>query len=86
MSGVWTKQWCCDDCDWYVTQFISDDLERASESDISIMEQLLAHRRAVHTKKKNPTKGLWSKRNSSSGAFTKIKRSGKVFKGVRREN
>jgi len=36
--------------------------------------------------KPSPTEGLWSKRNTPSGAFEAIKRSGNVTKGVRREN
>jgi len=35
---------------------------------------------------KNPTVDLWGKRNTSSGKFEKIKREGKPFKGVKREN
>jgi hypothetical protein len=34
----------------------------------------------------NPLIGLWEKRNTPSGYFVKIKKSGKVFKGVKREN
>lgn len=35
---------------------------------------------------RNPLVGLWGKRNTSSGHFDAIKRSGDVTKGVRREN
>lgn len=35
---------------------------------------------------KNPTSGLWTKRNTSSGQFVAVKKSGDVFKGVRKEN
>ena len=33
-----------------------------------------------------PTTGLWTKRNTASGQFVEVKRSGEPFKGVRREN
>jgi hypothetical protein len=49
-----------------------------------------AKRRAYEATRPRPTRnplvGLWQKRNSSSGHFTAIKKSGDVFKGVRREN
>lgn len=32
------------------------------------------------------TAGLWTRRTTSSGKFTKAKRSGDVFKGARKEN
>jgi hypothetical protein len=32
------------------------------------------------------TAGLWTRRTTSSGRFTKAKRSGDVFKGARKEN
>jgi hypothetical protein len=35
---------------------------------------------------KNPTTGLWTKRNTASGQFVAVKKSGDVFKGVRKEN
>jgi hypothetical protein len=35
---------------------------------------------------KNPAAGLWTKRNTSSGRFSEVKRSGNVVKGVRKEN
>lgn len=35
---------------------------------------------------RNPTVDLWSKRNTSSGHFERIKKEGKPFKGVKREN
>lgn len=34
----------------------------------------------------NPRTGLWTKRNTASGQFVEVKRSGEPFKGVRREN
>lgn len=34
---------------------------------------------------RNPTTGLWSKRDTSSGRFVETKKSGGSFKGVRRE-
>jgi len=33
----------------------------------------------------NPTTGLWTKRDTSSGRFVEAKKSGGSFKGVRRE-
>lgn len=36
--------------------------------------------------KYNPTLGLWEKRNTSSGHFEAIRKSGDPFKGVKREN
>ncbi len=33
----------------------------------------------------NPTTGLWTKRDTSSGRFMATKKSGGTFKGVRRE-
>ena len=38
------------------------------------------------TQTRNPKTGLWSKRDSSSGKFVQVKKSGGSFKGVRREN
>lgn len=38
------------------------------------------------SKAKNPTTGLWVKRNTASGRFVEVKKSGDVFKGVRSEN
>jgi hypothetical protein len=38
------------------------------------------------TQVKNPTTGLWAKRNTASGQFVAVKKSGDVFKGVRKEN
>ncbi len=38
------------------------------------------------TQVKNPTTGLWTKRNAASGQFVAVKKSGYVFKGVRKEN
>lgn len=35
---------------------------------------------------RNPLEGLWAKRNTPSGHFADIKRSGDVFKGIKREN
>lgn len=35
---------------------------------------------------KNPTTGLWVKRNTASSRFVEVKKSGDVFKGVRKEN
>ena len=35
---------------------------------------------------RNPKTGLWTKRDTSSGKFTKVKKTGGSFKGVRREN
>lgn len=37
-------------------------------------------------RKRSPLAGLWSKRNTPSGHFEAIKRSGDVTKGVKREN
>ena len=34
---------------------------------------------------KDPRTGLWNKRDTASGRFTEIKKSGGSFKGVRRE-
>lgn len=34
---------------------------------------------------RNPKTGLWTKRDSSSGRFLSVKKSGGSFKGVRRE-
>lgn len=39
-----------------------------------------------YSEKYNPTLGLWEKRNTSSGKFEAIRKSGNVFKGVKREN
>lgn len=38
------------------------------------------------TQTRNPKTGLWVKRDTSSGRFTQVKKSGGSFKGVRREN
>lgn len=40
----------------------------------------------VKSQTQNSHTGLWMKRNTSTGQFTKAKRSGGAFKGVRREN
>lgn len=37
------------------------------------------------TQARNPKTGLWVKRDSRSGQFTQVKKSGGAFKGVRRE-
>jgi hypothetical protein len=37
------------------------------------------------TQSRNPKTGLWTKRDTRSGQFTEVKRSGGAFKGVRRE-
>jgi hypothetical protein len=34
---------------------------------------------------RNPKTGLWTKRTSSTGRFSDLKKSGGAFKGVRRE-
>lgn len=43
--------------------------------------ELRKHRRVVHG-----LMSIWDVRNTSSGIFDKVKKSGKVFKGVKREN
>jgi hypothetical protein len=35
---------------------------------------------------RNPSTGLWTKRDASTGRFVDVKQSGGTFKGVRREN
>lgn len=35
---------------------------------------------------KNPKTGVWTKRDTSSGRFVDVKKSGNPFKGVRKEN
>lgn len=35
---------------------------------------------------RNPKTGAWVKRDTSTGRFTQVKKSGGSFKGVRREN
>lgn len=78
------KIWKCEECEWYTVQFVHSDPQRAQTWDQMHIEELARHRRAVH--KKNPLIGLWSKRNASSGVFDKIKKSGNMFKGLRKEN
>lgn len=34
---------------------------------------------------KNPRTGMWTKRDTSTGRFTSVKKSGGAYKGVRRE-
>lgn len=38
------------------------------------------------SQRKNPKTGTWTKRDTSTGRFTSVKKSGGSFKGVRREN
>ena len=38
------------------------------------------------TQVKNPHTGLWTKRDSSTGQFTAVKKTGGTFKGVKRED
>jgi hypothetical protein len=38
------------------------------------------------SQKRNPATGLWTKRDTATGRFVDVKKSGGSFKGVRREN
>lgn len=38
------------------------------------------------TQTRNPSTGLWTKRDTVTGRFMDVKKSGGSFKGVRREN
>jgi hypothetical protein len=40
---------------------------------------------AGRSQTQNPSTGLWSKRNATSGRFIEVKKSGGAFKGIRRE-
>lgn len=37
------------------------------------------------TQSKNPRTGLWTKRDTSTGQFTSVKKSGGTYRGVRKE-
>jgi len=40
---------------------------------------------ASRTQVRNPKNGLWTKRDTTTGQFTSVKKSGGTFKGVRKE-
>ena len=82
MTDYTKKVWQCDKCDWYSIQFIFLDPNRTATSDQTHIDELNNHKRKAH----HPLKNLWSKRNSSSGYFTKLKRSGKQFSRLKSEN